>query len=214
MIQNIIGGIIAGIILIVIGILFRRYWWNLIKKNILIYLTRKNLTDICEYNIAREKMQNLLVSSKIIKKKQPALKIMCVKGKDITGELEEGIEIFLKNGGEAMVLILDPESKYVDKRANELSKGVNGFRKSIEGQINNIKDEYSDWFNLERITIKKYDWSYTFRMNFIGEALFLGFYNERLPDYKNIWYQIPRSSELYKTLEKLFDEIQERCENV
>lgn len=214
MIKNIISGIIAGIILIVIGIFLKKHWWNFIKKNILIGLTRKNLIDVCEYNIAREKMQNLLGSSKVAKEIQPALKIMCVKGKDITGELEEGIETFLKNDGEAIVLILDPESKYVEKRANELNKEVNGFRKSIEGQINNIKDEYSDWLNLKRITIKKYDWSYIFRMNFIGEALFLGFYNERLPDYKNIWYQIPRSSELYKTLEKLFNEIQKRCENV
>ncbi len=216
MIAGTIASIIGGIILMVLGILLKVRWWSLIKRKILLGLTDNNLTGICEYNIAKEKMERLLSDPKVIKWTQPALKIMCVKGKDITGELERGIKTFLRNGGAASVLLLDPNSKYTEKRARELGReDIDKFRASIRRRIDSIKDEYHEWYSsLGTLCINTYDSPYTFRMNFIDETLFLGFYREKLPDYENVWYEIPSHSELYKILVKLFDEIRSEEESV
>lgn len=128
-------------------------------------------------------------------------------GKDLTVEqgMLNNIKTFLNNGGSAKFLIMDPQSKYIAKRAKELNKDENILKANIQNTIININEEFKRWYPMN-IEVRLYSQLLpSFRMNFIGNVLFLGFYGN-VKSYNNIFYEIPWSSPLYNILGKLFDQ--------
>jgi hypothetical protein len=209
MIENIIVDIVVGLlvagILATIGIFFRKNLLDLVKKKILLRLTNKNLAVVYPYNIALEKMEKVLYKSK----QGSMLRIICFMGKDLITErgLLNEIKIFLKDGGKAKFLIIDPQSEYVAKRARDINKDENTLRTNIRNTIININEEFKRWYPTS-VEVKLYNQLPIFRVNFIDNILFLGFYSN-VKNYDNLWYEIPINSALYTTLENLFMKIWE-----
>ncbi|MEM3592972.1 MAG: hypothetical protein QXW67_03720 [Candidatus Micrarchaeia archaeon] len=130
---------------------------------------------------------------------------MCFSGKDLTSEsgLLKEIKTFLANDGKCEFLLMSPQSKRVRERGQEIGKDENTLIMNFENTIINLNDKFKRHYP-GNIKVKIYDQLPLFRMNFIGNVLFLGLYGEER-SYANIFYEIPTTSPLYHIFEKLFE---------
>ena len=209
-ITNIIAGLIVTVMLLIIGIILKRHLWNRAKKKITSSLTDNSIAAVYSYDIALKKKEKTLAEPKPVSE----LKVMCFMGKDLSIErgLLDEIKTFLNNGGRAKFLVIDPQSEYVTERAKELNKDENTLRMSIQNTIVNINEEFKRW-HPTHVEVKLYNQLLPiFRMDFIGNVLFLGFYTN-IKSYNHIFYEIPSNSLLYNVLEKLFKRTWEDSKN-
>jgi hypothetical protein len=210
---GVISSIIASVIILLLGLVFRRKILGWIKKMVFLVLTSNRIAGIHPYKVALKRMEKCLTSTRCITE----LKVMCFSGKDLTRGVEEGglleeIKSFLNNGGRARFLILNPRSLYVNLRAEDLNKNVTALRSSINITISNISHEFKR-LHPAKIEVRTYSQLPIFRLNFVPKALILGFYSE-VRSYENYFYEIPDSSHLYAIFNRLFEEVWSKSKNV
>lgn len=156
------------------------------------------------YESALNRLEEMLADPGIGRSIGPQLKIMAFMGKDITVEkgLLDDIKKFLGNNGEVVFLIINPRSKYVGIRADLLKRDIKYMNLKIKHTLEVIKNEFKEKYP-KSVKLFKYNSLPLFRLMFVKDTLFLGFYCD-VNSYDNLFYQIPKGSALYEIMDKLF----------
>lgn len=212
---SIIGTLIGGIITIVVGISIKRQWFTWIKRGFIKALTKQNITNVLPYEMALKNMQNLISSNTSSTGELNVLNFMVFMGQDITfpeERLMNRIEEFLKRGGTLNILIINPKSIHIKERAKRLNMKEDDLRQKINTSIININHSFKKNYP-SKVTVKLYDEMPLFRLNFIRDTLFMGFY-EDVSSYNNYFYEIPNSSVCYSIMKSFFNKTFETAQEV
>lgn len=134
---------------------------------------------------------------------------MAIKGVDII-EGRQAIDSELVQVGnmrqrKAKFLILDPNSHYVTRRAEEAGSKVEPHRKEIQHALETLAvlDEHVEELSIEK---RIYDFMPIWNLLFIDNVLFLSFYLKGVRGPESICLQIRRPSPLFLAFNVYFDE--------
>jgi hypothetical protein len=210
-IANIWAEILASLVIIAFGFLLKVKFGDSIKRNILTHLSLGNITGVYTY----EKAINRIKRELLLASKNPTnkVKFMTFMGKDIIteGGLHKEMKEFFYNGGKAEILIFNPNSDNLWIRAKILNLDAEMLKTAIQNTINYFSEEYNKIYK-DSVKIRLINDIPYFRLYFIDDVLFLGFYDKRR-SYDNYIYELPKKSKLYSIANKIFSDTWEYKSN-
>ena len=134
------------------------------------------------------------------------IKILTFSGLIWQTELNTRFEeiISTKRIGDVRVLILNPNSRYVEVRTKELNQRTEAMISDIVGARNRLLELKKQ----KLINVREYDDLPIFRLIFIDDTLFLGMYSKNKSVEDSVTYKIVNSSHsLFDIFDKYFEHI-------
>jgi hypothetical protein len=205
--------VIASLVIMSGGLLFRKA----IAFRLQTFVLRNMKIGIRRVS-GYEKMRRAFISALATGHSARLMAIMGIgflSSKDVPGRLHNSVlgsflSIRSKSAPNVKVLLLDPRSRYVSARAEELFSGyrseVNQTRKIANGIIHSLDDLLDLQEEYGGIEIRIHDQKPLWRIALVDQTLFLGMYLRGIRSYQSVFYTIvetPKS--LYPTFEAYFE---------
>lgn len=210
-----VGSILAALFVFLAAFFLRRFWLRRIRQWLILSLSNRSIVNVFSYEMAVDRMSHILEKADSSTMDLSVMKVLCFMGRDLTfpeDRLAASIRGFLSQGGNAYFLIMDPKSKHVRARAAKLDMDPADLERQIRTSVSNLQYSFRKSYPTQ-VTTALYDHMPVFRLYFIQDILFLGFYHD-ISSYHNDFFEVPNSSALYRTFRAYFDWIKESCQEV
>lgn len=126
------------------------------------------------------------------------------------GEFSGFLESKARSGVEVRVLVLHPDSRYLEARMHELGKFKPGkftlaeFKKRTSANVLKVKG-MNKLLGLSKIQVRYYDTFPTWRLYIFDDSAFISSYLENREGHDTMVYQVTADSDLYGAFERCFD---------